>query len=290
MKKTITTILTLMLAANMTAAFAEELPVLGSASDTFSVTADGSAIDLGANKIYKSGDKLMLPVRTIAEKLGFTVGWDAEHQGIKLDNGEVNTIIYIGDDNYYMASSIAIGMSAPTPLGAAPELKDSVTYVPAELFNVLFCNPDAVKIDGSSITITSDAGQSAQIPNPFTKHKTIDEAKKAISFDAKLPTAMPKGYSLSYIATMSDNLIELVYSNGGKKITYRTALGDEDISGDYNVYQSEKQFKAGDYNVKYKSNGETSNATWTKDSVSYSLLANFELSENDVSDIINTIA
>ena len=152
-----------MLAANMTAAFAEELPVLGSASDTFSVTADGSAIDLGANKIYKSGDKLMLPVRTIAEKLGFTVGWDAEHQGIKLDNGEVNTIIYIGDDNYYMASSIAIGMSAPTPPGAAPELKDSVTYVPAELFNVLFCNPDAVKIDGSSITITSDAGQSAQI-------------------------------------------------------------------------------------------------------------------------------
>ena len=278
-----------MLAANMTAAFAEELPVLGSASDTFSVTADGSAIDLGANKIYKSGDKLMLPVRTIAEKLGFTVGWDAEHQGIKLDNGEVNTIIYIGDDNYYMASSIAIGMSAPTPPGAAPELKDSVTYVPAELFNVLFCNPDAVKIDGSSITITSDAGQSAQIPNPFTEHRTIDEAKKAISFDAKLPTAMPKGYSLSYIATMPDNLIELVYSNGDKDITYRTALGDEDISGDYNTYPSVVSEQISGTEVTLKGDGELYHtAVWHSDKA-YSMNCSAGLSKDELIKIISEI-
>ncbi len=42
-----------------------------------------------------------------------------------------------GTDSYYMASSTAIGMSAPTALGAAPVLKNDVTYVPAELFNIL---------------------------------------------------------------------------------------------------------------------------------------------------------
>lgn len=42
-----------------------------------------------------------------------------------------------GTDSYYMVSSTAIGMSAPTALGVAPVLKNDVTYVPAELFNIL---------------------------------------------------------------------------------------------------------------------------------------------------------
>ena len=63
-------------------------------------------------------------------------------------------------------------MGAPTPLGAAPELKDSTTYVPAELFNVLYCNPDTVKEDGGKIIINTnaDGGDSVQIPNPFERN------------------------------------------------------------------------------------------------------------------------
>lgn len=117
-------------ASGAQAVFAEEPMLISAKNETISILVDGKGFDLGDTAAYESGKCTMVPVRTVAEKLGYTVEWDGEHQGVKLDNGEVNTIVYIGTDSYYMASSKAIGMSAPTPLGAAPALVNGVTYVP----------------------------------------------------------------------------------------------------------------------------------------------------------------
>ena len=103
--------------------------------------ASGYTLTIGTEKIdmdtFTSGKCIMLPLRSTAEKLGFKVIWNEENQSIDLDDGEVKTKVYIGKDNYYMASSTAIGMSAPTALGAAPILKDDKTYVPAGMFEIL---------------------------------------------------------------------------------------------------------------------------------------------------------
>lgn len=127
---------------------------------------NGENTDTVNAPLYKEEKITMLPLRLTAEKLGFTVEWNEENQEIKLDNKEVNTIVYIGTDSYYMASSTAIGMSAPTALGAAPVLKNDLTYVPADMFKILLTDPDAVKENGSEVTITSEK---TQIPNPFTE-------------------------------------------------------------------------------------------------------------------------
>lgn len=82
--------------------------------------ASGYTLTIGTEKIdadtFTSGKCIMLPLRSTAEKLGFKVIWNGENQSIDLDDGEVNTKVYIGKDNYYMASSTAIGMSQPPPL------------------------------------------------------------------------------------------------------------------------------------------------------------------------------
>lgn len=129
MKKFISMVLVCGLLTSSAAVFAEDI-ALTAENSAYSVTVNGGKLDLGKNTVFTSGKQTMLPLRATAEKLGFKVTWDGKDRAIKLDNGEVNTRIHIGTDSYYMASSTAIGMSAPV-------LKNDVTYVPAELFNIL---------------------------------------------------------------------------------------------------------------------------------------------------------
>lgn len=87
-------------------------------ADSYSVVVDGETLDLGENAVYVSDGHLMIPLRAVAEKLGFTVTWDAEYRGIALDNGTVNSKIAVGEDSYFAASSFAIGMSTLRPFPA----------------------------------------------------------------------------------------------------------------------------------------------------------------------------
>lgn len=115
-------------------------------ADAVTVTIQDKAIQLGGKKLLDQNGLLMLPLRAVAEGLGFNVTWKGEDQSIHLDNGSVKTILYIGNDSYYKASSQAIGLTQNYSLGAAPMLIDSSTYVPAALFNLLYSNSEAVKI------------------------------------------------------------------------------------------------------------------------------------------------
>ena len=288
MKKIINTMLicaAIMSASN--AAFAEE-PVVTSASldSSYSIMIDNAKLDLGESKFCESGKQLMIPLRAVAEKLGFKVTWDAEHQGIALDNGEVNTIVYIGEDNYYMASSTAIGMSAPTALGAAPILKNGTTYVPAEMFNILNCG-EIYSVKDNVISFKADG--TAQIPNPIVEYKSIEAAKKELSFNAPVPSKMPEGYELKYIETISGDVFQLVYTNGKNEICYRAAEGSEDISGDYNVYKDIKKVNAGGIEVELRNNKDTASAIWQKAGMTFSLFSYDELSENDIITIVSGI-
>ncbi|NCB42094.1 MAG: copper amine oxidase N-terminal domain-containing protein [Clostridia bacterium] len=79
----------------------------------------------------------MVPLRSVAEGLGFTVIWNGNEQSIFLDNGIVKTTLYIGQDSYFKASSKAIGLTQNFSLGKAPVLIENTTYVPASLFDFL---------------------------------------------------------------------------------------------------------------------------------------------------------
>lgn len=280
MKKTLIALTALGICLNSAAMAADE-PMVISPAPAYSITINGEA--LSQSRVFTENGKLMVPLRAVAEKLGFEVSWDAERQGVKLDDKEVNTTVYVGNDSYYMASSTAIGMSAPTALGAAPVIKDDRTYVPAEMFKIL-CGADAYKVSGNTIEFV----ENTQIPNPFTEYANIDEAKKAISFEAGLPEKIPAGYEVAYVTTLSDDFLQVRYENAGKEINYRVAKGNEDISGDYNVYSDTKNVKIGDFDVTLRSGDGKISAIWTKDNLSYAVYSD-GIGEQEITELIASV-
>lgn len=292
MKKFICTILACGILTSAAAVYADEPMVIAPApTSSYSVVIENNTLDLDGETVYELNKHMMVPLRTVAEKLGFKVKWDGEHQGISLDNGEVNTIVYIGQDNYYMASSTAIGMSAPTALGVAPALKNGTTYVPADIFNILYCD-DVVSVKDNVITIKTDNDNDDEIigmPNPFVEYKTVDEAQKVLPFSAVVPSTTVKGYELENVSVMSNEMLQLIYENGDKEITYRVEKGSDDISGDCNVYKDIKTVKVGDVEVKVRKSEETMSAIWTNGDLTFSLYSNGNLTEKDITDIISSI-
>ena len=293
MKKFICTVLACGILTSAAAVYADEPMVIASAptSSSYSVVIENNTLDLGGETVYELNKHMMVPLRTVAEKLGFKVKWDGECQGVSLDNGEVNTIVYIGQDNYYMASSTAIGMSAPTVLGVAPALKNGTTYVPADMFNILYCE-DVVSVKDNVITIKTDNDNNEEeivgMPNPFVEYKTVDEAQKVLPFSAVVPSNV-KGYELKNVSVMSNEMLQLIYKNGDKEITYRVEKGSDDISGDYNEYKDIKTVKVGDVEVKVRKSEETMSTIWTNGDLTFSLYSNGNLTEKDITDIISSI-
>lgn len=114
--------------------------------DTLTVTINDKPIPLSGKKLIDQNGLLMLPLRSVAEGLGFNVTWQGGDKSILLDNGTIKTTLYIGADSYFKASSQAIGLTQNFNLGAAPILIDSSTYVPASLFNLLYSDNEAVKL------------------------------------------------------------------------------------------------------------------------------------------------
>lgn len=114
------------------------------------ISVNGSRIDGNA---YDKGTTVMLPVRSIAEELGFEVNWDSENKSVSLADMPRYVTFTIGIDGYTFART------APMPLGQAPEIKDGIAYVPAELFTELL-NMNVE--NGKEVTITSNDAEDAE--------------------------------------------------------------------------------------------------------------------------------
>ncbi len=136
--------------ANIDAA-AEAVPEVTPAPEA-SPSANVTEIKVGdksVTNVYKKGDIDMVPLREIAEALGFTVDWDGELRAVMINGGMYS--LKIGENSYVK------GKMAPLELGAAPEITNDLTYVPANYFaEVLECGTEAA---GSVMTITAPSAQ-----------------------------------------------------------------------------------------------------------------------------------
>ena len=84
---------------------------------------DGKEVKL-TNLIYTNDEGIkMIPLRQIAEALGYEVKWNNKARSAELTKGAQYTSIVIGEDNYNFAKMLI-------KLGTAPEFKDSTSYVP----------------------------------------------------------------------------------------------------------------------------------------------------------------
>jgi len=91
--------------------------------------------------------RIMVPLRAVAEAMGFDVNWDGVTQSVKLG---VAISVFIGSDEYH------VGRMAPISLGAAAELKDGFTYVPLTFFKDVVAGYDVYLFEGQIVVIDSD--------------------------------------------------------------------------------------------------------------------------------------
>lgn len=242
----------------------------------YEVKINGAALELGDREIVQDNGKIMVPLRVVSEALGFTVTWNNEKQAVHMDNGNVKTDLTIGTDLYVISSSKAIGMAAPRSLGTAPKIINENTYVPVDLYKLLYSNPDAVQINDNIIRISSEgiksADDTAKVPNPLVTYNSIDEAKTAMNWHFAAPSNLPRGYGIKAVTVIDNSLAQVTYVNNDEEIVYRTEKGENDISGNYAAYEMVETVSINGMMVTVK--GADANielATWCKDGIGYSL-------------------
>ena len=106
--------------------------------DINKVSIGGKNIEIGKNGVLIYKGKVMVPLKTTAESLGFKVEADTDNKIISLDNGKIKTKVYVGEDSYYYSSSNAIGLTMMHELGAEPIIDNNTIYVPINIYNFLF--------------------------------------------------------------------------------------------------------------------------------------------------------
>jgi hypothetical protein len=81
---------------------------------------------------------------------------------------------------------------------------------------------------------TDDSG--VQTANPMQDVSSPDEFSEYLGFEPEIPADIPAGYAVSSCTAIDGRLAQIVYSNGQTEVTFRTARGGGDVSGDYNAY------------------------------------------------------
>lgn len=140
------------------------------------------------------------------------------------------------------------------------------------------------------VVSTANNGASTNIPSPIKDYKTIDEASKAVGFTAVAPSVLPDGYKTNDISVISNKLLQVSYSKDLKNIVYRTAIGNGDISGDYNTYDNTKTITVGSTEVTCKGLKDGIKvATWTQNGTSFSLSFDEPTNDQIILSIIQSI-
>ena len=253
----------------------------------YTIKYDNKMIDLKESKIVQMNKVVLVPLRPVAEALGFSLHWDGEKQAIHVEDGLMQSDVRLGEDIYFAYSNGAIGMTTPEPLGVAPLLINNNTYVPVNFFKSLLTYDKAVSMADNLITLTRNPSEKTRtaavkttstkegavgLANPIVDYKTLTDARKAAGVHFAVPTLMPVGYEMKEVSLISSKTATIHYVDGDKKIVYRTEKGDVNISGDYNVYNTVRDINIGSLKVLTKGDKEDiSLAEWVKDGFSYSM-------------------
>ncbi len=235
-----------------------------------------------------------VPLRAVAEKLGFQVTWNGDGT-ISMDNGVMNCTVTLGKDSYQVVTSVEglVGMSAPFSLGMAPYIVNNTTYVPLGIFEALLGNQaGAVTMENGVLSLHTDPlnkNNHMQLPNPFVKYETLEQAAQAAGFALTVPAA--NGSDSRVFQAIEDKLLEVIYCKGEDKVArIRKAPGSENISGDYIVYPQVNAVTVNGIEVTMSGRDDkVSLAVWTDSGYTYAVSAADGISRSDMTALISAV-
>jgi len=127
------------------------------------------------------------------------------------------------------------------------------------------------------------------IANPFEDCMTMEEAAAIAGFDMTVPASV-EGYGEGEIQAVVGEMIQVFFAKNDSRLLLRKAVGDEDISGDYTVYEESRLVSAGDCEVTMKGNGGTVNvAIWTAEGYTYAVVCDEAMSVETMTALVSQI-
>lgn len=121
---------------------------------TYTIIAGEQTLDLSdlPQVPYKEGNTIMVPLRKVAEALGYQVGWDAETGAITVEDTYVQkATLFNGTEQVVFEGKLQIiDMSRKINNSVKTIIHNGYTYVPLEFFDE-FLNDTA--IEGTTITV-----------------------------------------------------------------------------------------------------------------------------------------
>lgn len=254
------------------------------------LTAQGFSVEIDGD-VADSRACIMVPLRAIAEKLGFTVTWD--NGVITVTGRERYAQMTIGKDEYF-AAPMREGMMGASlfSLGCAPYMINGSAYVPVDLFNALLsCKEGAITLEGNAVKISAnpDSMNAVQIPNPFTDYAALSEAIKAAGFELLVPEKV-NGAPQSGVQTMNDEMIQVFYGDEDNDVCLRKAPGNGDVSGDYNTYSQITTIDVNGISATLKGeNNLVYLAIWNNGEYAYSISARTGMSNSDMVALVQAV-
>lgn len=144
---------------------------------------------------------------------------------------------------------------------------------------------------GSEAVSSDESGDFVQAVSPYEDFDTLEEAEKAVGFDIAVPDSFVAFTELSF-STVSGKILEVQYydKDGGCGLSIRKAKGGEDVSGDWNEYESVSEIQAGGRAVTIKGNGgKYYLAVWQDGGYSYSVSVTDGASEDELKAVVEDI-
>ena len=146
-------------------------------------------------------------------------------------------------------------------------------------------------IIGNTPTVPDNHGGEVAIMGP-SDVSSLQELSNNVGFDVEdVPVLFNSATDVHYTAI--GDIAQIVYTTADNEVTWRKALGSDDISGDYNTYATivEKELIGTTVTIKGNENENNVdkffNAIWTKDGYSYSLTFENGVDITEVEEIIN---
>ena len=143
-------------------------------------------------------------------------------------------------------------------------------------------------------TVKADRGESEEsmigMPNPYTDHDTLKEAEEDAGFKIQIPDEI-RGVKAVAFRNLGTEMLEVIYYDGDAEVArVRKGTGEDDISGDYNVYEIEQAVDVTGTQVTLKGSADGyALAVWNEGGYAYAVSVTKKITKDEILQIVEEI-
>ena len=143
-------------------------------------------------------------------------------------------------------------------------------------------------------TVKAERGESEEsmigMPNPYTDHGTLKEAEEDAGFKIQIPDEI-RGVKAVAFRNLGTEMLEVIYYDGDAEVArVRKGTGEDDISGDYNVYEIEEAVDVTGTQVTLKGSADGyALAVWNEGGYAYAVSVTKKITKDEILQIVEEI-